>query len=213
MRILSVVGRKGGSGKTTIALHLALAAHLRGHRVILADADPQRSASGLLRRRQTSGPEPVETAGSKLFALKIAALKAGIDLLVIDTPAGPEIDITHAVALADLALIVVRPTCIDLAASVRTIEMVQRLRRPSMVVMNQAPVARGGAERPSVGDTLQALRFMNLDIAPTILRTREAYHAALAAGRSAEELGCAAGFEIAALWDDLEPPEAALLSA
>jgi chromosome partitioning protein len=117
--------------------------------------------------------------------------------------------------MADVALIVVRPTCIDLAASVRTGDMVQRLRRPAMVILNQAPPARGGIERPSVEDALSALRYTNLDIAPTILRTREAYHCALAGGCSAEELDPtgAAGREIAALWADLEPPEARLLRA
>jgi chromosome partitioning protein len=215
MRILAVVGRKGGSGKTTIAMHMALAAHLRGHRTILADADPQRSASSLLRHRVIPGPQRIETAGSKLFTLKIEALKTGADTLVIDTPAGPEGDITYAVSMADLALIVVRPTCIDLAASVRSIEMVQRLRCPAMIVLSQAPPARGGIEPPAVQNALDALRFTNLDIAPTIVRSREAYQAALVHGCSAEELApsSAAGREAAALWADLQPAEAALLRA
>jgi len=210
MRILAVVGRKGGSGKTTVALHLALASHLRGHRTILADADPQRSASSLLRQREASGPERVETAGSKLFALKVSALKDGVETLVIDTPAGPETDITYAVGMADLAIIVVRPTCIDLAASVRTVEMVRRLHCPALVVLNQAPRIRGGHERESVESALEALRFTNMNVARTILRARETYHMALSNGRSAEELGpsCYAAGEIASLWAEIQPREA-----
>lgn len=215
MQILAVVGRKGGSGKTTVALHLALAAHLRGQRTILADADPQRSASSLLKQRERPGPERVETAGSKLFALKIAAQKANVDTLVIDTPAGPETDITYAVGMADLALIVLRPTCIDLAASVRTIDMVRRLHCPALVVLNQAPRIRGGHERESVEKTLEALRFTNLNVARTILRARESYHMALSTGLSAEELGpsCYAAGEIASLWAEVQPRQSALMRA
>ena len=76
MRTISIVSRKGGAGKTTLAVHLALAAHLRGHRAMLADADPQRSASEALKLRQAAAPRRVETAGPKLFALQIAAARA-----------------------------------------------------------------------------------------------------------------------------------------
>jgi len=89
MRTIAVIARKGGSGKTTLATHLALAGHLRGRSVVLADADPQRSSTETLRLRTAPGPRVIETSGPKLFALKVASMREGADLLVIDTPAGP----------------------------------------------------------------------------------------------------------------------------
>ena len=51
LRTVAVIALKGGSGKTTIAMHLALAAHLRGVDTLVADIDPQRSAEGILSAR------------------------------------------------------------------------------------------------------------------------------------------------------------------
>ena len=56
MRTLAVIALKGGSGKTTIATHLALAAHLRGLDVLVADTDPQKSARDVLSSREAEGP-------------------------------------------------------------------------------------------------------------------------------------------------------------
>lgn len=44
MNTISVISRKGGAGKTTVAVNLAVMAHLSGRAVLLVDIDPQRSA-------------------------------------------------------------------------------------------------------------------------------------------------------------------------
>jgi chromosome partitioning protein len=188
MRSVAVIGRKGGSGKTTIAVHLAIGFHLRGRRTVLADADPQRSSVEVLRARQAPGPEPVASAGAKLFALKTAMMRAGAEALVVDTPAVLEEEVVSAVVLSDLALLVVRPTFLDLAAAVRTSDIVRRLRKPGLVVLNQAPVARGTVEPPLVKRSIEALRLLKLPVAPVVIRARAAYQTVLETGRSAEEL-------------------------
>src|ERR1700753_2384458 len=109
MRTVAVVGRKGGSGKTTIATHLAVGLHLRGRRVLLADTDPQQSSVEVLKGRRADGPQAVATTGAKLFGLKTDALRDGVDAMIIDTPAVLEEEVAHAVVLADLALLVLRP--------------------------------------------------------------------------------------------------------
>ena len=45
MKTLAVLSRKGGTGKTTLAIHLAVAAENAGHTVVLIDLDPQASAA------------------------------------------------------------------------------------------------------------------------------------------------------------------------
>jgi len=206
MKTIAVIARKGGSGKTTVAVHVALAAHLRSRRTLMADTDPQRSSSVVLRSRRGAGPEVAETSGPKLFALQVAAQRSGVNTMVIDTPAGAEDEVAHAIVLADLSLLVIRPTFLDFAAAIRTAEVLRRLRKPGLVVLNQAPPPRAGVEAPIVKKAQEAARIMRLSVAPTIVRARAAYQSVLEQGCSAEELGGAtpASQEIAELWSFIE---------
>jgi chromosome partitioning protein len=201
MQTVAVVARKGGAGKTTLAIHLAIAGYLRGIRTLLADADPQRSASGSLKGRTLPGPKLVETNGPKLFALQDMARRAGHELLVIDTPCAPEQDVAHAMVIADLTLIVVRPTFLDIASAVRTTDTARRLGRKAHIVVNQAYAMRQGREPPSVQKAFEALRFTGLPVCPEVIRARSSMQTALAAGRSVEEYGPSpAEHDMAALW-------------
>lgn len=205
MRTIAVIALKGGSGKTTVATHLALAAHLRGLKTLVADIDPQQSAVEVLQAREREGPEYIATSGADLYAAKFAAIRSQKDAMIIDTAAGAIEDLGHAIVLADLSLLIVRPTLLDLAAAVRTANIVQRLKKPVMAVMNQAPVPRDGIEAPTVQRALRALKMMRLPLVPTILRSRAIYQTALETGRSAEERGDEAAIrEIVALWAFIE---------
>jgi len=206
MRTIAVIARKGGSGKSTVALHMAVAAHLRGRSVLLADTDAQRSATQVLKGRRGGGPGLEETAGAKLFALQLASVRAGVEMMVIDTPAVVEEEIGHAIVAADLCLLVVRPSFLDLAATIQTAEIVRRLRKPSLVVLNQAPSARAGVENPTVKRALEALLMLRLPVVPTVLRARANYQSAFETGRSVEELdpSVEAAREVADLWDFVE---------
>lgn len=197
-----MIALKGGSGKTTVATHLALAAHLRGLKTLLVDTDPQASSLEVLSARQGPGPEFVSSSGAKLMAAQLAAVGLKTDLMLVDTAAGAVEDVSEAIILADAAVMVVRPTLLDIAALARTLAIVRRLRKPSTVVVNQAPVAREGVEAPVVKRALRALEYMRLPIAPVILRSRSVYQTAVETGRSAEEMADqAAASEVAALWN------------
>jgi chromosome partitioning protein len=188
MRTIAVIGRKGGCGKTTLAVHLAIGLHLRGCATVLADTDPQRSVVEVFKARREPGPVVVASAAPKLFALQLAMAHERHDAMVIDTPAVLEEDVAQAVVLADLALLVVRPTFLDLAAAVRTSEIIRRLRKPGLVVLNQAPPARGATEAPAVSRAIEALRLLKLPVAPTVIRARAPYQTVVERGQSAEEL-------------------------
>jgi chromosome partitioning protein len=205
MRTVAVIALKGGSGKTTLAAHVALAAHLRGRSTLVADIDPQRSASEIMRARAADGPRVAPMAGADLFAAKLAAVSAGVDLMVVDTAAGAIEDVGQAIVLADLSLLVVRPTLLDLAAMVRTLDVVKRLKKEALIVVNQAPAPRGGVEPPMVKRAMRALDYMKVPVAPTILRFRSAYQVALETGRSAEEsTDATAAQEVTRLWRYIE---------
>ena len=202
LHTVAVISLKGGSGKTTVATHLALAAHRRGIATLLADTDPQRSSTDVLSIRAEPGPDVVTVSGPKLMHTKFTAVAAGKQLMIIDTAAGAVEDVGEALVLADFAVMVVRPTLLDLAGLARTIAIVRRLAKPYTVVLNQAPIAREGVEPPVVKRAIKGLEYMQVPLAPVILRSRAIYQTALETGRSAEEMADAtAAAEIAELWD------------
>jgi chromosome partitioning protein len=206
MRTIAVVARKGGSGKTTLAVHLGIAAHLAGRRTRILDTDPQQSASEVFRMRRTDGPECLASTPVGQLTAQLNARAAGVEALLIDTPAGTEEGMSNAIVLADLALLVIRPTFLDLAAAVHTADVLKRLRKPSLVVMNQAPVARDGLEPPAVRKAREALRVMRLPVVPVILRARASYQTTLESGASAVETAAdgPGARELAEIWDYIE---------
>lgn len=205
MRTVAVIARKGGSGKTTVALNLAIAAHRRGLSTVVADSDPQRSSVDLLNLRRQAGPRVVATSGRELYAVQAASARGGVDALIIDTPAADEQELSNAIVLADLSLFVVRPTLVDFYSLARTLKVVRHLNKHALVVLNQAPPARGGVEPPAIRKAQTALELLKLPVSPAILRSRAAYQSALEAGCSVEERSDeAAAGEIELLWSSVQ---------
>lgn len=206
MKTLAVLSRKGGAGKTTVALHLAVAAQNAGRRVALVDMDPQRSAADWWRSREAETPELVETDPGQLASVVKAAKTAGVDLLVVDTRPSAEADALEAATAADLALLVVKPSILDLRAVAGTVDAVRQAKTPGLILLNQAPPARGQAEASIVQEARGALEGYGLPVVPVILHARAAYHAALIDGRAVNELepNGKATAEILALWRYLE---------
>ena len=85
----------------------------------------------------------------------------GIDACVLE-------DVSEAIVLADYAVMVVRPTLLDIAGLARTLTLVRRLAKPSTVVVNQAPTARENIEPPLVKRALRGLDYMQAPMAPVI---------------------------------------------
>jgi chromosome partitioning protein len=100
---------------------------------------------------------------------------------------------------------VARPTYLDLAAAVLSVQVITRLGREGLIVLNQCPSARAGNEPPSVVKAFQALRFANLPVAATAIRARMVYQTAFAHARSVLEMEAegAASQEIRALFGEV----------
>lgn len=88
MKVLAVIGQKGGSGKTTTTLGLAVQAVKAGRQVAVIDLDPQATAAKWGDRRDDKeSPAVVSCQASRLSQVLQAARAHGVDLAIFDTPA------------------------------------------------------------------------------------------------------------------------------
>jgi chromosome partitioning protein len=125
--IIALSSLKGGSGKTTLAIHLAHAIALMGKRVLLADADPQGSAGGWAAAREEGAPPPFPVIGMARNTLHrdLPEVLKDYDHCVIDTPPRVSALARTAVLAADFVLIPVQPSSFDCWAASETVQLVQ----------------------------------------------------------------------------------------
>lgn len=199
MKIIALIGQKGGSGKTTIATALAVRAGMDGKSVALIDLDPQGTATkwGELRGQET--PAIVSCQIFMLSKMLEKAREGGADIVIIDTPGKIEQAALEAAKVADFALIPVRATAFDLNALAELRNLLAIAGDPlSYVVINAAPPqGRRHEDARAVIEELHALK-----VAPVHLCQRNAYADATISGQTVTEYepeGKAAG-EINALY-------------
>ena len=124
-KTIATVNPKGGAGKTTVAVHLAVAAHRAGQSTTLLDADPQGSALDWDRRTPEGydGPEVEKLGRDRTLAVAIG--QAGSDVIVIDSPARLDEQTGRVLANSDLALVPVRPSGLDLWGTAEFLEVLR----------------------------------------------------------------------------------------
>jgi chromosome partitioning protein len=203
MKTIALVAQKGGTGKSTVTANLAVAALLSGRKVMVLDADPQGSLVDWSRTRRGGAPLVTPVRASAIVTTRYAVERSGLDLMFIDTRCSSLEDSLEAAKAADLTLIVVRPTAVDLRAIAKTVEALKPLGRPAAVVLNQAPSQRTGKEPVIVSEAIDILVGFGLPVAPIGLRHRLIYQAAFAQGLGVMEADpeSRAAEEIGDLWD------------
>ena len=205
MKVLGLLARKGGAGKTTLAIHFAVMAQASGKRVLLVDIDPQRSSAGWWRARDAETPQLVETEPDKLRDILDAARADGVDLVVVDTRPSVEADAVQVAMLADVIVVPTRPAILDLRAILETLNIVKGSRK-AHVVLNACPAPRGTVEAPAASDARRALKAFGVPVAPATICQRATFSHALVGGLAATEAeprGKAAT-EMLALWRYVE---------
>jgi chromosome partitioning protein len=178
--VVLLLGMKGGTGKSTVAIHLAVAACQAGRRVTLVDTDPQATSMAWARHREASEPQVMAVRAYE--AAKHMAAGQESDLIVVDTPPRAEADISRLATRADLIIIPLRCTMPDLLASEVAFRMAQAAKRPFVLVFNA--VNPRGLE---VAEVREALTDQGYEIAPVMLAQRTAYARALSSGLAVTE--------------------------
>lgn len=201
MRILAFASQKGGSGKTTLSGHVAVQAEIAGAGpVVLVDTDPQGSLSDWWNERRTPEPAFARINVARL-AYDLDQLKAqGFKLAVIDTPPAITVAIQGVVSASELVVIPTRPSPHDLRAAGSTVEMIERVNKPLVFVVN---AATHGARITS--EAAVALS-QHGTVAPVTVHNRTDYASSMIDGRTVMEIEGADNStkEIRALWKYLE---------
>lgn len=198
MKVIAVVSRKGGTGKTTLSGHLAVQAELAGAGpVALIDTDPQGSLSRWWNSRQAERPYFGRTTISTLSNDLAELRSAGVNLVIIDTPPAMTPSIIEVVRIADLVIVPVRPSPHDLAAIGVTIDLVVTLGKPLVYVVNGAT-----ARSRITGEAAIALAQHGA-VAPIIVHHRTDFATSMIDGRTVMELSRSerSAEEIKDLWE------------
>ena len=205
-RVLAVINQKGGAGKTTLTMNLAAGLALRAPTVVV-DLDPQASALQWAGAGTQPFPAPVKQMSGRWDA---AGLRRGFKAyahIVLDCP--PSLDgaaSSQALRAADLALVPVLPSPVDLWASLRLPQEVEAARRvnPGLrawLVLNQIE------QRSALSAAMQhALAEFGLPLLRAVVRRRAVYRVAALDGVSVFQMGArgqAAADEIQAIIEEL----------
>jgi chromosome partitioning protein len=183
MRTVVVASQKGGSGKSTIAAHLAVALEKAGSGpVVLIDTDVQGSLAGWWNKREAPSPAFAD-ASVALLGEKLTALKAdGFAWCVIDTPPADSAQNAKVIAAADLVLIPTRASPHDLAALGATLELCQKTKRRFVFVLNAA--------KANASITLQTVTALSEhgQVAPAFVADRVLFASSMIDGRTVFEV-------------------------
>ena len=183
MRTIALIAQKGGTGKTTLALSLAVAAEHNGLSTLIVDLDPQATACKWGDRRTAETPAIVDAQASRLQQALSKAEQAGFELAIVDTPARVEQAAAEAARVADLVIFPTKPSIYDLETLQTSLDLVHgRSKRPPVVVVNAVPPQGGRYEQ-----AVEAIRKMGLAVCPTSLGHRVAHEYAALLGMSAAE--------------------------
>lgn len=182
MRFLSICNQKGGVGKSTLAVHLAIWLHDQGFRVALVDADTQLSSSQwiaeaepLITLRTVDDPDNCLS--------EVQQLSSRHDFVVGDGPGGID-DVSRAMLLlADLALFPITPSILDL----RSVQQATTILRFAQTINSGRPTGRIVLNKMRTRDTISreltvAAKELGVEVAATLIRDLQAYRDAAQQG-------------------------------
>ena len=189
MHTIVMATQKGGSGKSTLSIGLAVAAQQAGHVVRLIETDKQGTLSNWQHRRGLAEPIVEAVYDARDIETRLQALeRRGVTLTIIDTAAGINAATTAAIRHCDLCLIPSRPSVADVEATAATLSVARAWRKPFAFILNQTPI-RGGNRVTEATTALdeEAPRDIADVLAQPFIVMRNDHQDALAAGRAVTE--------------------------
>jgi chromosome partitioning protein len=205
-RILTVAQQKGGSGKTTLAAHIAVAlARQSGEPVAILDVDPQGSLGTWFEAREGSLGEDntgleFRTASGWGARREARSLAKSHGYVLVDTPPKSDSDAKPAIDVADFVIVPIQPTPVDLWATSQTIQLADREDTPALLVLNRVP-----PRATLTGETAEAIAASGFEALDTRLGNRTVFASSMGRGLTASEESSSskAATEVTALVEEL----------
>lgn len=182
MKTLTILSQKGGAGKTTIAVNLAVAASLAGKSVVLIDVDPQASAAKWSDIRESDDPLVISAQAARMDQYLETAQNEDVDLVIVDTAPHSQNDALAAARAADLLLIPCRPSVLDLHAIGDSVNIATLSSTPAYILLNACPPI---GNLPKEAEAV--IQSYDAQVAPRGLVNRAAFVHSLTAGMGVME--------------------------
>jgi chromosome partitioning protein len=183
MQIWSVLSQKGGAGKTTVALHLAIAAMQTGLNVLVIDVDPQQSAVKWANIRGSDSPKVKAVITPDLPKALVDAERRGVKLVIVDTSPRADRDCIEICRRADFVIVPVRPSVMDIPAVEETLNLIDQAgqRHKTVIVLNAVP--SNTSEGTEAAEVLTQIG----ELFPLMLGDRVDFRRALTGGQGVTE--------------------------
>jgi chromosome partitioning protein len=202
-KVLTLAQQKGGAGKTTLAAQLAVAFASGGKNVALVDIDPQGSLTRWFELREAAGKAGrvsfIAVTGWRAQAT-VDKLKATHDLVLVDSAPHAEIEAKIAVRVADLIVVPMQPSPLDLWATEPTLALARSEKRKALIVLNRDQT------RMKLSEVLAGpIAALGVEVAQATIGSRTAFAASMMEGLGVVETAprTKAAAEIVALADEI----------
>ena len=186
-KVITICQQKGGTGKTTLAVHLALAfAKLHNLKIAIIDTDPQGSLGKwfVVRSEKKVSNENLTFKTASLWGAQYESktLKKDHDIVIIDTPPKIESDARPSIEAADLVLIPVTPSHVDFWATEAIIEIAKKAGKKIFIQINRA-----NERSKLVKKTHEYIKSINVKSTNTLVGHRQIYASSMGEGKTAIE--------------------------
>ena len=186
-KVITVAQQKGGTGKTTLAVHLALA-FIKYHnfKVAIIDTDPQGSLGKwfMIRTEKNISNKNLTFKTASLWGAQYESklLKKDHDIIIIDTPPKIESDARPAIEAADLVLIPVAPSHVDFWATEAIIDIAKKAKRKILIQINRA-----NHRSKLISQTLEYINTLKVKTTDTLIGHRQIFVSSMGLGKTAVE--------------------------
>ena len=186
-KVITISQQKGGTGKTTLAVHLALA-FIKYHnlKIAIIDTDPQGSLGKwfMIREEKKLSNDNLTFKTASLWGAQYEtkAIKKDHDIVIIDTPPKIESDARPSIESADLVLIPMAASHVDFWATGAIVEIAKKANKKILIQIN-----RSNQRSKLISKTNDFIKSLNLSATKTIIGNRQIYAASMGEGKTAVE--------------------------
>jgi len=210
-KIITVCNQKGGSGKTTLSMHLAGTLARRKNKVLVVDADPQGTATRWAASADDDNPFPASVVGlsaaSEKVHREVKKFVENYDFIIIDCPPAADSPVPQsALLIADLALVPIIPSPLDLWASVGIRKVIENVGDINETLKARLVVNQCQPKTNLAKEALEVLPEFGIKVCKNYLRQRTAYRQSAVFGQTVQDFGSKASdaiAEVEALTDEI----------